>query len=212
MLNALCPHFVSSDIKCVGFDLDGTLYDEFDFINQVYSKIVKDNINLLSDEVSTCRWMNERWLEKGSSYNLIFDETFDRFGTDARYKSLFIENSLDIYHNFIPELELSKRASTILEALKDEYKLFLVTDGNAALQRRKFDSLGLGSWFFKKDCIFTGDYGKDGYKPSLKATSQFFSEFSPLNCLFFGDRDIDLEFSNVAGMSFVRMLNTVPVK
>ena len=212
MLNTLFPNFVSSDIKCVGFDLDGTLYDEFDFINQVYLKIVKENTNLLSDDLSALRWMEERWLEKGSSYNLIFDEVYDRFGTEERHKMFFIKSSLEIYRNFKPELKLSRRASIILEALKDQYKLFLVTDGNSALQRSKFDALGLGSWFLKKDCIFTGDYGKNGYKPSLKAVGPFFLEFSPSSCLFFGDRDIDQEFSECAGMNFVRMLNMIVVK
>jgi hypothetical protein len=67
--------------------------------------------------------------------------------------------------------------------------------------------LGLDSWFLEKDCIFTGDYGEDGYKPSIKALGQFFEESKPSNCVFFGDRDIDQEFSKAAGMSFVRMLN-----
>ena len=212
MLNTLCPNFVSSDIKCVGFDLDGTLYDEFDFIHQVYSKIVKENTNLISDDLSALCWMEERWLEKGSSYNLIFDEVYDFFGTEERHKMFFIKSSLEIYRNFKPDLKLSRRASIILEALKDQYKLFLVTDGNSALQRRKFESLGLDSWFLKKDCIFTGDYGEDGYKPSVKAIGRFFSEFSPSSCLFFGDRDIDQEFSEGAGMGFVRMFNMFAVK
>jgi FMN phosphatase YigB (HAD superfamily) len=191
----------------VGFDLDGTLYDEFDFIDQVYVAIVTANINLISDKLAAVNWMEQRWLEKGSSYNLIFDEAYDRFGKEVRFKDLFIENSLHIYHSFTPKLELSKRAQLTLEALKNNYRLFLVTDGNAALQRRKFKSLGLDSWFLEKDCIFTGDYGEDGYKPSIKALGQFFEESKPSNCVFFGDRDIDQEFSKAAGMSFVRMLN-----
>ena len=52
------------NIKYVGFDLDGTLYDEFDFIYQVYSKIVKANASLLGDNMSALNWMKERWLEK----------------------------------------------------------------------------------------------------------------------------------------------------
>ena len=60
MLNVLCPNFDCRNIKYVGFDLDGTLYDEFDFIYQVYSKIVKANASLLGDNMSALNWMKER--------------------------------------------------------------------------------------------------------------------------------------------------------
>ena len=212
MLNVLCPNFDCRNIKYVGFDLDGTLYDEFDFIYQVYSKIVKANASLLGDNMSALNWMKERWLEKGSSYNLIFDEAYERFGVGGRKKTFFIEKSVEIFRNFKPDLKLSDRTTTILDDLKDKYRLFLVTDGNSMLQRQKFVSLGLGKWFLKENCIFTGDYGKSNYKPSVKAMQQFFSKCSPSKCLFFGDRDVDREFAEFAGMNFVRMTNMMVVK
>ena len=107
MLNVLCPNFDCRNIKYVGFDLDGTLYDEFDFIYQVYSKIVKANASLLGDNMSALNWMKERWLEKGSSYNLIFDEAYERFGVGGRKKAFFIEKSVEIFRNFKPDLKLS---------------------------------------------------------------------------------------------------------
>ena len=125
--------------------------------------------------------------------------------------SLLVPGS-ERFDDFEPELKLSSRTSTILDSLKDRYKLFLVTDGNSELQRRKFVSLGLDTWFSRKNCIFTGDYGKSSYKPSVNAMEQFFLNCSPSNCLFFGDRDIDQEFSKVAGMSFARVQNMIAIK
>ena len=41
---------------------------------------------------------------------------------------------------------------------------------------------------------------------------QFFLECSPSKCLFFGDRDVDREFAEFAGMNFIRMINMMVVK
>ena len=46
MLNVLYPDIDWSHIKYIGFDLDGTLYDEFEFIVQTYKKIILENNEL----------------------------------------------------------------------------------------------------------------------------------------------------------------------
>ena len=173
---------------------------------------LKENCKVINDAKSALDWMNKRWLEKGSSYNLIFSEVYDLFGTSENNKASFIENALDIYRSFKPSLKMSIRATIILDALITKYKLFLVTDGNPELQRRKFDSLGLRTWFRKENCIFTGDYGESASKPSINAMYKFFLKCRPSNCLFFGDRDIDEKFSQNAGMSFARLHNMIFVK
>lgn len=212
LLNYLISYIAAKDIKSVGFDLDGTIYSEFDFIEQVYAEVIKESRDLIKNRTSALSWMKKRWLEKGSSYNLIFDETYELFGIPGPHKPLFIERSLQIYRSFNPKLELSELAAHILGALKLECRLFLVTDGNPGLQRRKFNSLGLGDWFLEKDCVFTGDYGTENYKPSVTGMREIFSESSPSSCLFIGDRDVDEEFAACAGMSFVRVSNMVLVK
>ena len=81
MLSPLFKNVNWNHITSVGFDMDGTLYDEFDFIKQVYSEINKQLI--LNDSILS--FMTERWLEKGSSYPLIFSEAYDKC------ESIFVE-------------------------------------------------------------------------------------------------------------------------
>ena len=45
-------------------------------------------------------------------------------------------------------------------------KIFLVSDGTAELQKRKFDSLGLSSFFAESSQFYTGTLGSTYYKPS----------------------------------------------
>ena len=71
-MNALFNNIKWNEVKAVGFDMDGTLYDEYEFISQVYSEI---NIRLIND-LEVLRFMEKRWLEKGSSYPFIFQEAY----------------------------------------------------------------------------------------------------------------------------------------
>ena len=46
MLSALYPNINWSEIDCIGLDLDGTLYDEYEFIKQVYYSILTYHLDL----------------------------------------------------------------------------------------------------------------------------------------------------------------------
>lgn len=211
MLNALYPKLEALNIRRIGFDLDGTLYDEFDFIDQAYSEIALRNDHVLGDRLAAVSWMKRRWLEMGSSYNRIFDEAYENFGNRMSQKMNFVEGALDIYRGFFPILELPARTRFLLSKLKNDYELFLVTDGNPLLQRRKFGALGLGEWFLEQDCVFTGDYGADWHKPSIHCLEKVLIGASPSQCFFFGDRGVDEEFAKASGMNFARVYNMVPV-
>ena len=71
MLNALFPEIPWEQIKCVGFDLDGTLYDEFDFIRQVYPTVLQESEHLIESSTQSLVYMLKQKKKKGSSYNRI---------------------------------------------------------------------------------------------------------------------------------------------
>lgn len=192
------------EIDYIGFDMDGTLYDEFDFVVQPYSEISK----LLSND--SLNFMKNRWLEKGSSYPFIFDEAFDKFGKDTLIeKSEFINQSLEIYRNYQPKLKLSNRIETILSYCKKNYKIFLITDGNAILQRKKFQALGLNKYFESDTSIFTGDFSKQYHKPNIGALKIL--NIEPSKSIFFGDRINDEGFAKNSGMRFQKVYNMIKI-
>jgi len=193
-----------SNIKYIGFDMDGTLYDEFDFISEVY----KDISELLT--VESYSFMCQRWLEKGSSYNLIFKEAFELF---KRNESIifqdFLDNALSIYRNFNPSIKLNRRTIEILNYCKTNFEIFLITDGNSLLQKKKFNALKLSNFFDEKKIVFTGDYTKNFEKPNLKALELLNVDTS--KTLFFGDRVIDKEFAEKSSMQFQKVYNMIGV-
>jgi len=205
MLNALYKDIDWKNIKTVGFDMDGTLYDEYDFINQVYSEI---NRQLIQDE-DILSFMLNRWIEKGSSYPYIFDEAYNKCANMSYQQEFFIQKSLDIFRNYTPTLSLSKRNKTLLTYFQNNFELFIVTDGNYYLQKKKFISLELSKYVDEKHVIFTGKYSPDYHKPNTKSL-----EFLDLNIdhsVFFGDRDKDEKFALSSNMKFKKVYNMIEV-
>lgn len=189
-------------VSYIGFDMDGTLYDEYEFISQVYLEISK----LLNPKALS--YMKKRWLDKGSSYPYIFSEAFDLYNIKCEKQS-FIDEALNIYRNFKPKIKLNIRVKEILKYCKNNYEIFLVTDGNLTLQKNKYISLGLDRFFNDKNVFFTGINTKVFSKPSIESLNAL--SIDPNKSVFFGDRDCDYQFSINAKMQFqkVKIMNIV---
>ena len=206
-MNVFFEDIDQKKIKYIGFDMDGTLYDEYDFIIQVYTEISE----LFQNSIEVLRYMSIKWLNKGSSYNRIFEETYDQFKLKKNTsKKKFVEEVLNIYREFQPKLNLSNRAKFILEILKKNFNLFLITDGNPILQKKKFASLDLQNYFDNDKIVFTGDYPPSYHKPNIKSIDLIKIECE--RAIFFGDRDIDKKFASSAKMNFKYLNNMLITK
>ena len=160
-------------IEFVGFDLDGTLYDEYDFIAQVYQPIAERLSQCVErDAEFIYQHMLQRWLEKGSSYNKIFEEILLEASLSASETEHVISQCLLDFRNFQPQLQLTKRVETILEWLSSRFSLFLVTDGNYALQQAKISSMGLTRWFSPDNISISGYFPGKISKPDVRMISQ----------------------------------------
>lgn len=204
MLNCLYKNIDWSSISYVGFDMDGTLYDEFDFIRQVYSQIADDvSIDIKND-------LLERWLEKGSSYPYIFSEIYKKFLSNSIncQEDEFVHMCVNKYRNFIPNINLSVRTEFILEFMKKRYTLFLVTDGNKKLQTNKVSALKLDRYFKTENIFYTCDYEKN--KETLKL-HDLALDIPPERTVFLGDRDIDKKFAQNSNIKFIQVYNMVEI-
>lgn len=206
MLKSLYPRVTWDQIEAVGFDLDGTLYDELDFILQVYSPIAKLLANVTKQgQHEVYWWMVNRWLEKGSSYNRIFLEVLSSKNIDEEIKKSTIENCLVIFRYFQPELSLTNRVKILLDIFKSNYPIFIITDGNSLLQKAKFKALGLEKWFDHNNVAISGDYGFEYQKPSVFMANQIkvLRNVNPSRVIYFGDREQDALFAKNVGFGFI---------
>ncbi|WP_135552179.1 HAD family hydrolase [Paenibacillus cymbidii] len=200
-------------VKAIGLDMDGTLYDEADFIAQVYRPISLYLAGELSCEAEALyAWMLQRWREKGSSYPYIFSEAIQRFGSGGREESTeWIRHCVQLFRQFRPMLRLADTTAKWLDDAAGNYALFLVTDGQAALQQAKIDALQLSRWIAPGNTAISGCYGADCQKPSTKLLDaiELFSQgrIQPGEVVYIGDRDVDEQFAKAAGFAFIRAIN-----
>lgn len=197
----------SSEI--VGFDMDGTLYDEFDFIRQVYvpiAAVLGDDNN--SSLESRLQFMLNRWSEKGSSYPLIFEETLERENVPKEFWPEKISTSLKVFRTFVPTLNLSASMQQILEYCNTDKELFLVSDGSSVLQWNKFNALGLNRYFRTENVFISGDHGIATQKPSLaslNAVNVLKKKTEKDRVVFIGDRVQDEIYAKDAGFKFIHI-------
>lgn len=193
----------------VGFDLDGTLYDEFSFISEFYRSlelIFPGDLKTGAEDYGC-----QTWLKFGSGYQFIFQEIYHNYYIGKMTESEFITKCLLNYRIFKPNINLSEQSINILESLKKNKELFLVSDGNSDLQLSKVAALKLNKYICEDNIFLTGKLGKAFYKPSIKIIEN--SKIMKLSkVIFFGDRVVDETFASRCRFDFqyvknMKMLN-----
>jgi putative hydrolase of the HAD superfamily len=214
MLKSLYPEISWNEIHIIGLDMDGTLYDEIDFISEVYRPIASKLACFAErDAEEIYSSMLLRWIEKGSSYNKIFEEVLLDININYENKKKLISECIEIFRGHKPEIILSKSVETILNEMSKDFNLFLVSDGFPLLQARKFKSLGLGRWISANNVGITGSFGAMFSKPATNIIEKIDilrGGDHEGSVVYFGDRDVDAAFSQNAGFNFVRVKNMKP--
>lgn len=140
------------------FDLDDTLYDELSFVRSGFSAVA----DFLSPILNKPRDM----IFKGLCEELLMQRhhVFDRFlakqGVNSRQ---MVKRCLSVYRGHEPQISLYPQARKCLERLQ-KFPLYIVTDGNKLVQKRKYLALGLDRYV--KRCFFTYAHGLHRGKPS----------------------------------------------
>lgn len=200
---------IPDDVKVIGFDMDGTIYDEFDFISQAY-EAVSDVFTKYSGESKSYIYqlLCSEWLKYGSSAN-IFQNVSKII--DVSLSTQMLKECIEAFRTSPFTLKLSERAiHTFNFLLEQEYGLFLVTDGNSELQRRKFFALGLDNWFSNCNVAISGDYGKEFQKPNVFMSKRIeLLKNNSASVLYLGDRTCDQKFAENCGFEFMYMKNMV---
>jgi len=147
-------------IRCVLFDLDGTLYNEKDFVVSGFRAVSEYLSKIRGVDANKCFDLLINDFESGlRGKNL--DALIERLGLDIEAQEL-----VEVYRQHKPNINLFPDAETILSKLRHSLLLGLVTDGWREVQQRKVSALKLEGRF---DIItFTDAYGKENWKPSLK--------------------------------------------
>lgn len=195
-------------VRVVGFDLDGTLYDEFCFIYQAYYSVAEIISHYCRREKSEIhRLLCIQWLKYGSSEANLFQNTFHACGRNEVSENM-INECIRSYRSANFMLKLPERSLFLLNYLKKNgYGLFLITDGSKELQWAKIKKLELEQWFDVENIAVSGDYGSKYQKPCIYMKSKIKLLRDQEGVLYLGDREVDKRFAQNAGFRFLKVKN-----
>jgi putative hydrolase of the HAD superfamily len=188
-------------IRTVLFDLDDTLYPERDFYRSGFA-VVADLIEQRGiGPAQRSRELFEH-LHFCESREGVFDKASLRLGFPADW----IPELVASFQNHVPHLRLPADSAETLRQLRTHYRLGIVTDGHAAVQRRKIDALGLAALV---DAILVADdLGREHWKPHPRpfwACCELLG-VRPEEAVFVGDHpQRDVRGAHEAGMTAIRL-------
>lgn len=140
------------------FDLDDTLYEELSF--------VRSGFRAVADYLSPILEIPREYILEGllAELHVQREQVFDRFLLKQNKKNQkLIKNCVSVYRSHEPALNLFPEARACLARLQN-YPLYVVTDGNQIVQRKKIHALGLD--LLVRRCFFTYAHGLHRRKPS----------------------------------------------
>jgi putative hydrolase of the HAD superfamily len=191
--------------RAVGFDLDNTLYDQelhvLPFFFAAAARL-SDATGLQSALIENS--FREAWKSLGPAHPRLFNVVLERHGINNQER---VQMLVRMYHGEVGSLELYPGVRMLLERLRQRFSLFLITDGNAAMQRNKVERLGIGPLF--RAMVFSAEQEmglpKPHPSPFLRALESLQCE--PAECLFAGDNPrCDIAGAAGVGMRTARVL------
>jgi putative hydrolase of the HAD superfamily len=144
----------------VVFDLDDTLYSEIYYVYsgfRVVASFLANKINIDENDI----FQALKWELSSNGRGKTFDNVLIKYGF---YSKKIVQQCVSVYRKHYPDIKLSKEATECLGRLVNGYPLYLVTDGNKFVQKRKIESLWISDYFRK--IFITRQYGLKYEKPS----------------------------------------------
>jgi putative hydrolase of the HAD superfamily len=149
-------------ITTVVFDLDDTLYDEFEYCKSGFAAVAQFLAN--SPGVPTAGLIFDTFWNQFAAGNRTetFNAGLEQLGVS--YDDKFIEELVKVYRNHSPKITLPQDSRDTLNQLSGKYTLALLTDGFLPAQKLKVQTLGIEKYF--KCIIYTEELGRQFWKPS----------------------------------------------
>ncbi len=188
-------------IEAVLFDLDDTLYPEIEYCMGGFAAVARHLEPIVQagavEIVEVLRSIHVDEAREG-----VFDRAAKRIG----FPEAIIPELVRIYRSHPPRLTLSTETKDLLGELRRQYRIGVVTDGHAAVQRAKIESLGLLE--LVDSIVVADEMGRSAWKPAPVALLECCRRLgvSPSAAVFVGDNpDRDMVAARAAGMPSIRI-------
>ncbi|KAB8321057.1 HAD family hydrolase [Tolypothrix campylonemoides VB511288] len=145
--------------KVLVFDLDDTLFPEHEFVFSGFQAVS----DWVQSKYEIYGFFDVAWkLFKEGKRGKIFDQTLDDL--EIKYEPSLIQELVQVYREHKPAISLHKDAQWVLDNLKSEKQLAIITNGFLKTQQNKVRALGIESSF--DEIVYCDVYGSKNWKPS----------------------------------------------
>jgi putative hydrolase of the HAD superfamily len=150
-------------ITTVIFDLDDTLYDEIDYCKSGFTAVARYLSQTFPRKITTDLAYITLWdIFENGEHTQTFNHALSAL--DLEFDEKFIRGLILIYRKHIPKLHLPRESRQVLDDLKQDFALAMLTDGYLPGQRLKVKALGIQTYF--KHIVYTEQLGRQFWKPS----------------------------------------------
>lgn len=169
-------------IRTLVLDLDDTLYPERDYVRSGF----RAADGWMRGQQAREGFFAAAWtLFEAGRRGRIFDEALSLLGVPQA--AALVPQLVDVYRAHEPEIALFPDAVALLDWAAGRHALAIVTDGHAAVQRRKLRALGLEARV--PEIVVTDELGRDCWKPHPAAFEMVMRRFggAPGGFIYIGD-------------------------
>ncbi len=150
-------------ITTVVFDLDDTLYDEIDYCKSGFTAVARYLSQTFPRKITTDLAYTTLWdIFENGEHTQTFNHALSAL--ELEFDEKFIRGLTLIYRKHIPKLHLPRESRQVLDDLKPDFQLAILTDGYLPGQRLKIKALGIQTYF--RHIVYTEQLGRQCWKPS----------------------------------------------
>ena len=149
-------------LRAIVFDLDDTLYPERAYVLSGFRAVAAwagEHLGIPADQGFT-------------ELHRLFDDgvrgaTFNRWLEGHGFQpDDWVPQMVQVYREHDPQIDPYPEVLGLLQRLRLHYRLGLVSDGYAEVQKRKLAALGLTSCF--DALVFSDEWGREAWKPNVR--------------------------------------------
>ncbi|MCL6494750.1 MAG: HAD family hydrolase [Ignavibacterium sp.] len=170
-------------IKAIVFDLDDTIYPEWQFVSSGFSAVDLwlKQINIIREGFYEIAWHYYSSGYRGNIFNLALDEMGIRYDDDL------INQMVEKYRRHQPLINMHNDARWAINFFRGKAILGIITDGYYEVQKNKVKALGLDQEM--NIIIYTDQFGRNNWKPSKTPFEKFMylANLRGEECIYIGD-------------------------
>ena len=191
-------------MKAIFFDLDYTLYDQWQYLWGAFwdvACVIANQGHLPAETIY--KSLLAIWNQVGTDYGYLFNDLLNQLGL---YTPDRIQRCVDAFHMHQPKgLTLYPRVDEILCDLKNSYLLGLITDGDISMQQSKVKALNLEEQF---DLIlYVRQISLRKPDPRIFQYVLHQTNLSPAEAVYVGDHPLkDIVVARRVGLLAVRVM------